>query len=315
MNMIFRPKIAVVLLNYNSEEDLYVSVEQIQKQTSIELITIVIDNASSPKTVENIKKWSKSYMPTAFSGSTKEVFDSLVDDKIDTDNFSTYFIYNDENKGYSAGNNIGIKLADYLNVDAVLIANPDMRFENEKYVYELSKTLFSDEKYMVASSKIIGLDGKDQSPLREASFYEELTWPRHLFPKIFKNASFILPYKKDEIITVTKVMGCCLMLRMEFLRDIHYFDETTFLYAEEPILSAQVKEKSGKIVFTPLIEAIHAHIKSEKGNNSKRMLLFIKSRKYYLKKYSGYNALQLLSLNLSYAVLFSLHYIKSKMTK
>ena len=302
--------IAVVLLNYNSEEDLFVSVSQINQQKDIELTTIIVDNNSSSSTVENIKEWSKVHIPDAYSGSKDEFYEEMSNKFINKNTAQTYFIYNNENKGYSAGNNIGIKLADYLNVDAVLIANPDMRFDNERYVYELSKTLFSDEKYLVAASKIVGLDGKDQSPLREASCFEEFTWPRHMFPRIFKNSSFILPYKEDEITTVPKVMGCCLMLRMDFLKDINYFDENTFLYAEEPILSAQVKQKGGKIVFTPLIKALHAHVQSKKGNNSKRMLLFIKSRKYYLETYSGYNALQLLLLDLSYWVLSSLHRVK-----
>ncbi len=310
-----KPRIAVILLNYNSEEDLYISVEQIQKQTGIELITIVVDNASSPTTVENIKKWSKNYMPTAFSGSTKEVFEIYSKEKVGCDDFSTFIIYNDENKGYSAGNNIGIKLADHLNVDAVLIANPDMRFEDENYIAELSKVLFSDEKYFVAASKIVGLDGKDQSPLREASCFEELTWPRHLFPKLFKNSSFLLPYKKNKIIPVPKVIGSCLLLRIDFLRDIGYFDENVFLYAEEPILSAQVKARKGVIIFTPFIEAVHAHKRSEKGNSSKRMLLFMKSRKYYLKTYSGHNTLQLLFLDFSYLVWSLLHRAKIAMGK
>lgn len=309
--MINKPQIAVVLLNYNSEEDLFVCAEQLKQQKNIKLTMIVVDNASNIQTIENIQAWSKTFDLDAMCGSSDEIFESVESEDVDIRTFNTYCIYNDRNNGYSAGNNIGIKLADCLGVDAVLIANPDMRFENESYIYELYKTLISDEKYLVAASKIIGVDGKDQSPLREASFYEELTWPRHIFPRIFKNTSFVLPYKKDKIMVVPKVMGCCLMLRMGFLREINYFDENTFLYSEEPILSAQVKQKGGEIVFTPLIEAVHSHIKSKKGNSSKRMLLFIKSRKYYLKKYSGYNTLQLLSLNFSYAVLFSLHFIKS----
>lgn len=310
--MINKPRIAVVLLNYNSEEDLFISVEQIHHQENIELITIVVDNASEFKTVNSIQNWSKNFNSSAFSGTTNEVFDLMKNDKIEQHSFSTFFIYNSENKGYSAGNNIGIKLADYLNVDAVLIANPDMRFNNQNYIFELSKVLFSNEEYFIAASKIVGLDGKDQSPMRETRYFEELFWPRVLFPRIFKNTSYLISYKTDEVISVPKVMGCCLLLRMDFLREIGYFDETTFLYSEEPILSAQVRGEKGKIAFVPFIQALHAHKASAKGNSSKRMLLFIKSRKYYLKKYSGYKQVQLFFLNFSYAVLYLLHYIKAR---
>lgn len=310
-----RPRIAVVLLNYNSDEDLFVSTKQLKRQTNADLTMIIVDNASSSESITKIKAWSKTFDSNSLKGTTNEVFERINNDQIDSNVVSTFIVYNDENKGYSAGNNIGIRLADHLNVDAVLIANPDMRFESENYVYELTKTLFLDEKNIIAGSKIVGLDGKDQSPLREASFLEELLWPRMLFPRIFKNRSYVLPYEADKIITVPKVMGCCLLLRMDFLRDIGYFDETTFLYSEEPILASQVKEKKGQIVFTPFIEVVHAHKASEKGNSSKRMLLFIKSRKYYLKKYSEYNQIQLFLLNFSYAVLAILHKIKSKVGK
>ncbi len=309
--MINRSRIAVVLLNYNSEEDLFISTEQISKQTDVDLITIIVDNASSPESVRKLQSWSKKYKSDSFSSSTNELFELLSNNKLERNTFSTFFIYNNENKGYSAGNNIGIRLADYLNVEAVLIANPDMRFENERYIYELSKTLFSNQKYAVAASKIIGLDGKDQNPLRESNFMEELLWPL----SYFKPVSYILPYDVNTITTVPKVVGCCLLLHMDFLAEIKYFDENTFLYSEEPILSSQIKEMGRKIIFTPLIEAVHAHQSNTKGNNSKRMFLFIKSRKYYLKKYSGYNKVQLFLLSLSYAVLTILHKIKYKMGK
>ena len=313
--MIKKPYIAVVLLNYNSEEDLFISLKQINNQKNINLITIIIDNNSSEKTVKNIKKWSRNNIEKLNTFSKNKLDAKILNSEINKNTKDTFIIYNNENRGYSAGNNIGIKLADYLNVDAVLIANPDMRFENEKYIYELSKTLFSNKKYLLASSKIIGLDGKDQSPLREASFYEEITWFRDLFPRIFKKTPYVLAYEKNKIITVPKVMGCCLLVKINFLREINYFDENTFLYSEEPILSAQVKQKGGKIVFNPIIEAIHAHDKSQKGNSSKSMLQFIKSRKYYLKKYSGYSYLKLVLLTISYSFLELLYSIKLKMFK
>jgi hypothetical protein len=53
----------------------------------------------------------------------------------------------------------------------------------------------------------------------------------------------------------------------------------------------------------------------EKGNSSKRMMFFIKSRLYYLKKYSGYNFAQLTSLKISYLLLYLTHFIKAAFIK
>jgi GT2 family glycosyltransferase len=308
--MIDNPRIAVVLLNYNSEEDLFISVDQIHKQKNIDLVTIVVDNASNLNSIEKIQKWSKNFASSSFSATTEDTFKKISNNEIDQDVFSTFFIYNQENNGYSAGNNIGIRLADYLNVDAVLIANPDMRFEDENYVYKLTKTLLSNESYAVASSRIVGLDGKDQTPLRESSFLEEALWPLSYVKRI----SYVLPFDPEKIIMVPKTMGCCLLLRMTFLNEISYFDEGTFLYSEEPILATQVRNNGCKIVFNPTIKAIHAHKASEKDNSSKRMFEFIKSRKYYLANYSGYSKLQLRILKLSYSVLGLWHLLKSRIS-
>ena len=307
--------IAVVLLNYNSEKDLFVSAEQLEQQKNVGLVKIIVDNASCAKKVNKIKKWSKKFTSSTFSGSVSEVYGLMSKCKINQHDFSTFFIYNQENSGYSSGNNIGIKIADYLNVDAVLIANPDMRFNDVNYISRLADVLFSNEKYYLAASKIVGLDGKDQNPLREPEFMEELLWPRQLFPSLFKIKPYVLPYETNKVITVPKVVGCCLLLRMDFLREINYFDETTFLYSEESILSSQVKDKQGQIAFLPYIEAIHAHNENTKGNSSKRMLLFIESRKYYLKNYSGYTSAQLLLLSISYAALKIAYKLKYRVRK
>ena len=302
--------VASILLNYNSEEDLFISVSQLLNQNDINQKIIIVDNSSKEETVKKIQNWQNEKFPDAVCGTYNNVISNI---KNHTTNI--YIVYNDINNGYSAGNNIGIRIADKLNADVVLIANPDMRFENLLYIKTLSDTLFSDEKAHIVASKIVGLDGKDQSPIKETTFWEEFTWPRFLLRRFVKISSYILPYKKDVISKVPKVMGCCLMLRMDFLRKINFLDENTFLYCEEPILSAQVKQYDGYILFNPNIEAIHAHKASEKGNSSKRMLLFIKSRRYYLYKYSGYSNLKLLLLEFSYMCMFLIYWLKSKVVR
>ena len=89
-----------------------------------------------------------------------------------------------------------------------------------------------------------------------------------------------------------KVSGCCMMIRMDFLRSTGYLDENVFLYCEEPILSVRVHAAGGKILYLPWVSATHAHVPGEKEDSAKRMLLFIKNRKYYLRQYSGYNRQQ-----------------------
>jgi GT2 family glycosyltransferase len=187
-----------------------------------------------------------------------------------------------------------------------------MRYDNKDYCLELYKTLNNNDRNKIAASRIIGLDGNDQSPLREISFLEELFWIRDFIPLYKKNNSYIDRYKKDNISSVNKVMGCSFMIKLNFLKEINYFDQNTFLYSEEAILSSQIKKVDGLIKFNSKIKALHAHDLTKKDNSSKRMLLMLKSRKYYLKNYSGYNFFQLILLSLSYSFLKILHKIKEK---
>lgn len=298
-----RLHVAVVILNYNSEKDLCICAEQLSKQKSVALSIILVDNDSQSTSLVGIKSWLAEWCRHAVCGTVDEVYEWVERNSESADNSGGVFlIESNENRGYSSGNNIGIKLADKLNVDAVLIANPDMRFNDPYYLEKLTIQLFSDPQYYIAASRIVGLDDADQNPLREASFWEEFFWPRWVLRRLFKPSSYILSFTQDTPITVPKVSGCCMLLSMDFLRKTNYLDDNVFLYCEEPILSARVHTAGGKIIFVPSVSAVHAHVSSEKGNQTKRMLLFIKSRKYYLKTYSGYNRWQLIMLACSYAL-------------
>ena len=74
---------------------------------------------------------------------------------------------------------------------------------------------------------------------------------------------------------------------MDFIQSIGYFDEHVFLYCEEPILSRQVEFAKKKIFYTAEVQAIHAHIASEKGDPIKRFRNWRQSRDYFIERYSG----------------------------
>ncbi len=303
---------AVVILNYNSEKDLQICAEQVAQQTGIQLSIILVDNASKPDSLISIKSWLSNWRPDAIIWTPEKVHSQISNNpEIVRRENTVFLIENSENLGYSAGNNIGIHLADILGADVVLIANPDMRIEDPNYLKELSQQLMTKTEYFIAASRILGLDGKDQNPLREARFIEELLWPRFIFRRFFRQMNYVLPLPYEKPLIVPKVSGCCMLLRMEFLRKTGYFDESVFLYCEEPILAARVRKAGGNILFVPNIKAIHAHVASEKENSAKRMLLFIKSRKYYLKTYSGYKPWQLALLFASYLLLMFYNRIKN----
>ncbi len=303
--------IAVILLHYNSAHDLKICAAQFARQKGVRLSIIVVDNASQPESLSAIRSWLSSQHPAIVSGTEKEVHAWLKSHPEESGRSgAVYLIENLENRGYSSGNNTGLRLAEALHAEAALIANPDMRIEDEIYLRVLADHLFAAAHHLIAASRIIGLDGKDQNPMREPEFLEELFWPRWGLKKLFKPISYVLPCPGDRPMTVPKVSGACLLLRMDFLQQSGWLDEQVFLYCEEPILAAKVKKAHGTILFVPQLTAIHAHDAGQKEHSAGRMLQFIKSRIYYLNTYSDFNMIQRAALAGSYAALALFYRIK-----
>lgn len=303
--------VASVVLNFNSDSDLFESVPQLARQEGITHSLIIVDNASEESCLQRIQNWLLRVYANAVIGTPREIEEWINKNRANARSGGHVFlVLNEVNSGYSAGNNVGIRIANSLGVDAVLIANPDMRIEDPYYISELTQQIFSNEQNYIAASRILGLDGKDQNPLREPTFWEELFWPRYYVSKFLKPISFIIPVSGDEPVRVPKVSGCCLLLRMSYLKADGYLDEGVFLYSEEPILAASVHRAKGHIIFIPSTSAVHAHVSSQKDNSSMRMLLSITSRQYYLRHYSGYTATQRFFLSISYGLLAKLHSVK-----
>ena len=308
-----RRHIASVVLNYNSAADVEVLLPQLRAQQDVQHTVIVVDNASPAAETQRLREVFAQSYPQGVVGSPEKVSSHI---RIQSGKACAYLVLNHENHGYSSGNNIALRLAETLGVDAVLIANPDMRIEDQNYLLGLSAVLFADEKNCIAASRIVGLDDKDQNPLREPGFWDEFLWPRFaLGRRLGQPASYVMPVTDKEPVPVPKVSGCCMMLRLRFLQAAGWLDERVFLYCEEPILSVKVGRVQGRIMFVSALSATHAHQRGQKGHASGNMLLFIESRKYYLNHYSTYNSVQRCFLSGSYAILELAHRIKLFTTK
>jgi GT2 family glycosyltransferase len=303
--------VASIVLNYNSSHDLAVLLPQLKAQRGVPHVVIVVDNASRLEEVQRAKDAFLLAWPDGAVGPSADVAALSEQQWVRA---SAYLMLHDRNGGYSAGNNVGIRLAEKLGADAVLIANPDMRLEDPDYVAALYDTLMADRANVVAGSRIVGLQGEDQSPLTELTYWEELLWPfvvlRNALGKPISHVS--VPQGRQPV-PVQKVSGCCLMLRTDFLRSNGYLDEGVFLYCEEPILAEQVRRAHGRIVFEPRLQAVHAHKKSSKGNPSRNMLRHIESRMYFIRRYANHGSIAQFGLSLSYALLKLAHRIRLRL--
>lgn len=268
-------KVPVILLNYNSSSDCRKCVSFLKRQKGVELEIIIVDNCSREDDHDDVEKLSQE------QGCT--------------------FIPATKNRGYNAGNNIGLRYAVDKGYKYAMITNPDMEFPQEDYIKKLVAKMEQDDTIAVCASDIVNPDGRHQNPQREATYNEELLW----FMEIFRNRKSKKWYLCDftESGYCEKVSGCCLLLRMDFVKSIVFFDESVFLYSEESILAKQVKLGNKKMYYLADSQAIHRHIESQKGASKPRMKILFKSRNYYLHKYSGYKGVKLQALLLSKYIL------------
>ena len=254
-------KIAVIILNYNSSADCRKCIGYLKAQQGVETEIIVIDNCSRNDEHEAVETLCKE------QGCT--------------------FIANSENKGYNAGNNVGLRYAAEKGYEYALIANPDMEFPQKNYVATLIEAMRANEDVVVCGSDIIGADGIHQSPMgKEGNWRGSFGWIKEIFGKKKKSDAydFIDNYKESHY--CHKVSGCCYMIRMSFLKSINFFDEKVFLYCEEAILSRQVEIAGKHMYYLATAQAIHRHVKSEKGDPVKRFKTWGKSRCYFIDHYS-----------------------------
>ena len=262
-------KIAAIILNYNSAKDTIKCLGFLQKQRGVDLHVVVVDNNSNEE--------PKVFEPLAIKlGIRNEELGMRSD-----------IIYAEENRGYSAGTNIGLRRASEIGAKYALVINPDMELTDVNYLARLVEVMERDEDIVVAATDVVTPEGIHQNPmLPDGDWHSAFGWVKGIFSrkKTVDTYSFIDKYKESH--ECAKVNGCCLMLRMSFVEQIGYFDEYPFLYCEEAILARQVEMAGKKMYYLADTQAVHRHVKSEKGDPVKRFKHWQRSRIYFYKRYS-----------------------------
>ncbi|ULT56778.1 glycosyltransferase family 2 protein [Neobacillus drentensis] len=263
--------IGIVILNYKTWEETIECVESIRKSTKCRYKIYIVDNKSPDDSY--IQLYSK------FQDS-----DDVV------------LINSNENGGYSAGNNIGIKQALLDGAEAVILSNSDIiYFENSiDFMYEYLK---SNKNIGILGPKVILENNTIQNSPRK-----NYTFKNYLFSKkpfIFldfqgiKRKTYFTDYDYDrELVFKGLVSGCCMVLTKEYFELCGFLDENVFLYFEEAIVSNKAINTELKTCVLPQANVLH------KGSVSiGKQSAFSRFHRYYsslymLRKYVGINKLQ-----------------------
>ena len=210
------PKIIIVVLNWNNYEDTSECLCSLEDIDYPRYDIVVVDNGSSDG-----------------SGSRLEEDFPNVD-----------VLFNSENKGFAAGNNVGINFALESNADYILLLNNDTVVGCD-FLTQLVRTAESNKNAAIVGGIIYEADS-DNIWFSGASFIPSLVKSRH-YTSIQQEA----PYETDY------VTGAMMLLRAGFLNQVGNLNEDYFFGYEDVDISFEARKRDRDVLITPTSEIYH----------------------------------------------------------
>ncbi len=267
--------VAVIVINYRNEEQTIRFVREEVSRISAPHEVVVVDNASTAESAAALRKG----LPEGCK---------VLEMK--------------ENAGFARGNNAGAAV--FPEADFYLFANNDIVFTDPSVVDAMAARLSELPEYGVIGPKVVGLDGKLQSPHPYRSF-----WHRHvaiywsnLYLSRKKHAALyetVVPRDEGPCYLVS---GCFFMARGEDYRACGGMDPATFLYAEEAILAERMKQIGRGEWYLPSVSVLHEHeaTTARYFDALKRRQMAFESDCYYYRNYMGTPRWQIAAAKFTY---------------
>ncbi len=266
-------KIYIIVLNYHGYDDTIECIGSLLQLNFQNFQIIVVDNS---ETREEFDKFKINYKDMDFF----EEFNIFPSNK------KIIFIKALKNKGFSAGNNIGIKYAFFNGEsDYIWILNNDTVVENNSLIYLVNKMGeshgyigFLGNKLLYYNSDIIqGLGGK--------------------YNKFIAQSITLGAFEKDKgqydtVDVKTKVdypIGASLFFKKDCLLEVGLLNETYFLYFEEMDYVARAKNMGWDFDICYKAKVWHKEGRSTKNNKNFRTdfsdYINLKNRILFTKRY------------------------------
>ncbi|MGC9797286.1 glycosyltransferase family 2 protein [Fervidobacterium riparium] len=280
-------EIVTIILNWNKSEMTIKTFENISEIEKDRTDFIIVDNGSENSEKEKLIDYAKRKNWKILKEGY-EFLENLIEDKGRSSNTILYIL--NKNYGYAKGNNFGLRLADSLGYKYAIIANNDVILE-EEVIDKLLEVILTNEDVCVVGPRIIGPNGKTQGPyFIRPNLFSELFYPIFYI--------FYIYYKKKvynkKIIFPYGVIGCFMLLKLKCMKKVDFFDENTFLYSEEEILSEKMRLIRKKTAYRNDVYIKHLHgLSSNEHGEKKKFLFSLKSGLYYYEKYRNYGKFRL----------------------
>ncbi len=200
--------------------------------------------------------------------------------------FGFRYYHNPRNNGYGGGHNIAMKLALEENFKYNVVLNSDIFFDSDIFTVMLD-TIISDEQIGILMPKILNQDLSVQYLPKLLPSPIELLVKKMKFLGILNkkivNKLELRFVDEDQVFNAPVISGCFMMVNLDVIKKVGFFDEQYFLYFEDWDLSRRVHAHH-KTLYFPVVKVIHGY---ESGANKKLNLFitYIRSAIIYYRKW------------------------------
>lgn len=255
--MAVRDSLAIVIVTYNSREEIDACLHSLVGHTEPFPTTItVVDNNSPDGTGGYVReKWSP----------------------------SVQVIEADRNAGFSRANNIGIRATDS---EYVLLMNPDT-VAPPGAIQTLVRGLASHPEAAIAGARLLGPTGFPElswgptiGPWNELKQKVLSTLYHRKVRSIVRRVDKLSRQARE----VDWVSGACMVIRRADLNAVGLLDERFFMYTEDVDLCLQMQQRGRKILYVAAAEVLHYRGRSA-GRNPETERMYRSSQLAYYEKH------------------------------
>jgi GT2 family glycosyltransferase len=259
--------LAIVIVNYNVRDLMRNCLSSLYASSGpIRFSVVVVDNSSTDGSVQMVR----------------EEFPQV------------YVIANEENVGYPAANNQGLRSLGVTGDEApryALLLNPDTELP-PLALAQLVAFLDENADVGVVGPKLVLPDGsldlacRRGFPSPAVSIYHFLGLSR-LFPASATFGRYNMTFlDENEMADVDSVVGAFMLLRTKAIRDVGLLDERFFMYGEDLDWAKRIKDAGWRVVYNPAVTVLHVKRASSRQNRRKAQYEFYRAMPiFYYKHY------------------------------
>lgn len=243
-------KLAIILVNYNNPDITIDCIKSIKQSSFVYYQIIVVDNASKDDSIKKL---------------------SFIDNII--------LLKSETNKGFSAGNNIGIKYAINKGFEYILLLNNDTIIDKD-LLHILMKYASSDQAII---PRILYFDKPDIIWYDGGKINYFCGCAKHI--NMSKKNSEVNSSNNNYFVDFAT--ACCILLPVAIIKRIGLLPEEYFMYSEDFDYSLSLKKHNYNIKYIPEAKIWHKEGTTSGGKHS-LLTIYYSSRNhlYILDKYN-----------------------------